>query len=191
MKKTVIILICFSIFSVSTAQGGWEDGDKPPLKERLFFGGSIGLQFGTITFIEVSPLMGVRLTERFSPGVSLLYNYYKTNFIQSYDTHIFGGSVFSRYTLLQNMNKYIPLGINASIIGHAEYEALNLETDRFDALGEHGSQDRFWQHNVYLGGGLGFHAGKNAMFTIFLLWNLNETANSLYSNPVIRVGFVF
>jgi hypothetical protein len=192
-KKSIFIIaiILFFCGSGNVLKAQWDDGEKPPLKERIFFGGNIALQFGTITFIEVSPLAGIRLTPRFSPGISLIYNYYKENMFTTFDTHIFGGSVFSRYTLMQNMNKFIPLGINASIIAHGEYEALNLESRYFDVLGTQGNQDRFWQHNVYVGGGLGFHAGKNSMFTIFILWNLNETENSLYSNPVVRVGFVF
>jgi hypothetical protein len=190
-KKTLVALVATLSLSLMLAQAQWEDGEKPPLKERLFFGGNIALQFGTITYIEVSPLAGIRLTPRFSPGLSVTYNYYNSN-ISNFDTHIYGGSVFTRYTFLRNMNKYIPLGINAAIIGHAEYEVLNLDAEFFDVLGLYSNQDRFWQHNVYVGGGLGFHAGKNSMFTIFLLWNLNENENFLYeSNPVVRIGFVF
>lgn len=193
IKKTFIIIsvILISSHTFHNVYGQWDEGDKPPLKERIFFGGSIALQFGTITFIDVSPLVGIRVTPRFSPGLSLTYNYYRETRFVTFDTHIYGGSVFSRYTLLQNMNKYIPLGINASVIAHGEYEALNLETEYFDVLRSQGDKNRFWQHNVYAGGGLGFHAGKNSMFTIFVLWNLNETENSLYSNPIVRVGFVF
>ena len=38
-----------------------KSGERPPLRQRLFFGGSFGLQFGTVTNIEVAPLAGIWL----------------------------------------------------------------------------------------------------------------------------------
>jgi hypothetical protein len=40
-----------------------------------------------------------------------------------------------------------------------------------------------------VGGGIKQEIGVNSFLTLMLLYNLNETVNSPYSNPVIRVGF--
>jgi len=42
---------------------------------NVFYGGGIGLSFGTIDFIEIAPMIGVQATDEFSTGISLLYRY--------------------------------------------------------------------------------------------------------------------
>ena len=40
------------------------EDDGPSLSDRMFFGGNFGLQFGNPTLIDISPLVGFRMTER-------------------------------------------------------------------------------------------------------------------------------
>ena len=42
---------------------------------RLVVGGGIGLGFGDITSISVSPMVGYRITDNFSAGVGFGYQY--------------------------------------------------------------------------------------------------------------------
>jgi len=42
-----------------------------------------------------------------------------------------------------------------------------------------------------VGGGYRQRLGERSSVTITALWNLNQTANTPYSNPVIRLGFNF
>ncbi len=167
-----------------------KDEGKPPFKERIYFGGNIGLQFGTITLIEAAPLVGYRITPRLSSGVGISYLYYKDKFT-NFDTHIYGGGVFTRYNLVQNLNKIIPLGLNNSVIAHLEYEGLSLESRYFDNLRISQNQQRFITHNVWVGGGLGFPLGERSSFNLFVLWNINENLNSYPDSPVVRMGINF
>ncbi len=86
--------------------------------DRVYTGGGIGLQFGSQTFVNISPLVGYRLTEKLSVGLSATYIYYRyknPNPAFTYSSNIYGGSVFSRYLIFENL------------FAHVEYEVLRLE----------------------------------------------------------------
>ncbi len=57
MKKILSITLLLVIFASAAGQvpETKKPQENPPLKQRLFFGGSFGLQFGTVTNIEVAP----------------------------------------------------------------------------------------------------------------------------------------
>jgi hypothetical protein len=95
--------------------GNHAPADASPLKNRFFFGGSLGLQFGSATYIDVSPLVGYKITPKLHAGVGLTYIYYKVKdsyYNYAYETSIYGGRVFGRYYILDNL------------FGHAEFEIL-------------------------------------------------------------------
>ncbi|KPL12221.1 MAG: hypothetical protein AMS26_18430 [Bacteroides sp. SM23_62] len=184
------------IFTVLVLSGGliqaqWEE--KPPLRDRIFFGGNFGLQFGTVTNIEISPLAGIYLTPRLAMGPGIRYEYYKSNYpgFVPYETHIYGGTVFARYMVIKNMGEAVGLGLNFGLFGHSEYEILSLESRYFEIGAPPDAEGRFNLHSVLLGGGIYQPIGRRAGFLIMILWNLNETASSPYSNPIFRIGFNF
>lgn len=76
--KTQIIFLLLIISSLAAAQNS--NNDDLGLTNRVFFGGNFGLQFGTITNIEVSPLVGYRVTRDFSIGTGITYIYLKQQF---------------------------------------------------------------------------------------------------------------
>ena len=164
------------------------------LKDRLFFGGNFGLQLGTVTNIEVSPIIGYKVTPRFSSGIGIRYEYYKdSRNIPGYipfETNILGGSLFSRYILIQSIEEVIGLGLNASILVQAEYEILSLEKQYFEVPSTL-EDGRFPLQSVLIGGGLYQPVGRRSGLVLMVLWNLNQTASSPYSNPIIRLGFNF
>ncbi len=41
--------------------------ERVPLKDKLVFGGSMGLQFGTFTNINLSPILGYKVTKNWIP----------------------------------------------------------------------------------------------------------------------------
>ena len=147
--------------------------DPSEFWEKVFWGGNLGMQFGTITLVDISPLIGYRLTERIAVGVGATYQYYRYR-DQFYDfaTDVYGGRVLGRYYILEN------------IFAHAEYEVLNLET--FD----NPFHDRINVNSVLVGGGFRQEIGANSSFSILGLWNLNESYYTPYANPIIRAGFM-
>jgi outer membrane protein assembly factor BamA len=146
--------------------------------DRVYTGGGIGLQFGTQTLVNISPMLGYRLTEKFSVGVSGTYLYYRVKYSDpaySYSSNTYGGSVFSRYLILDNL------------FAHVEYELLRLEVR--DAVSRLlGKKDIT---SVLVGGGYRQMIGERSSLNLMLLYNLNETAFSPYQNPIIRLSFGF
>ena len=187
-----ILIVSFLILPV--VQDAYPQREEPPsFKERLFFGGNFGLSFGNTTSIIISPIAGYRVTPRLSTGVGLRYEYFKSNYpgYVPYDTHIFGGSLFSRFMIIKNISETIGLGgINSGIFIQGEYELLSLESQYFD-LANPSPDSRFYLHSILIGGGIYQPIGRRAGFLLTVLWNLNESYNSIYANPIIRIGFNF
>jgi hypothetical protein len=144
-------------------------------RERIFWGGNLGLQFGNLTFIDVSPLVGYRFTDKISAGPGISYMYYRENFrgFAPFSTTIYGGRVFGRYHFRPNM------------FGHAEYEVLNLEYYSIFTNGV----ERANIPSFLVGGGFRQPLGGRLFMNLLALFNLNPHPLSPYSNPVIRMGF--
>jgi hypothetical protein len=194
--KALKYIICLGLLLVLCGQkmAAQEEEEALTVRDKIFFGGNFGLQIGTITNVEVSPIVGYNVTPKFAAGVGLRYEFLKNsskNFgYLPYETNIYGGSVFTRYMLFKNTGEQLNLGIINSIFAHAEYEFLSLERKYFE-YPPSSEEGRFLAHSVLVGGGLFQPMGRRGGFLMMLLWNLNETASSPYSNPIIRIGFVF
>src|SRR5690554_7446721 len=104
--KPLNIFLVFLLFSISThsAFSQNKESNNPysglPFKDRLFFGGDLGLSFGTVTYIRVAPIIGYNISPKFAVGGGPSYQYYKDNRYSGYETSIYGGSVFGRYFVL-------------------------------------------------------------------------------------------
>jgi len=150
--------------------------DSIPFKDRLYFGGNFGMQFGTVTLIDFSPLVGVMITPKFSSGVGITYQYFNDRRYYGGESSSYGGRLFSRYNILPN------------IFLHGEYEAINFDnynirTDNFE---------RIWSNAIFLGGGYFVPFGQRGGANFTFLYNiLHDNLTSPYGEPyVIRVGFV-
>lgn len=77
-------------------------------------GGNVSAQFGNATFIEISPLVGYRITEDLTSGVGFTYQYLSENYnvynFYDYKATVMGARIFSQYDLI------------FGIFAHAEYE---------------------------------------------------------------------
>ena len=189
MRKLALILgILFTVPLLAPAQ----KKEKPPINERIFFGGMFALQIGTYTAIEVSPLVGYRLTPRLSLAAGIKYEYLnnkQTGF--SFSTHIYGFRSFARYHIIPNLAELLGGGINLGLFAQLEYEGLSLERQYFD-YPAYPSDGRFWLSSVLIGGGISVPTGPRGAVNFSILYNLNESANSIYyNNPIIRFGFNF
>jgi hypothetical protein len=147
---------------------------KSSIREKIYFGGSVGLQFGTSTFIAVSPLVGYKINPKFSAGVGLSYQYYHyKDKTYNLETNVYGGRVFGRYMITQNL------------FGYGEYEYLNLEA--FD----------FYPHrrvnvgSLLGGGGYIQQMGPRAAIVAMVLYNFTPSYYTPYQNPIIRIGMNF
>lgn len=154
--------------------------DKPPLKDRMYYGGNFSLQFGSLTYIDVSPLAGVMITDKLSGGLGATYQYLNFRRANS-SSSVYGGRLFGRYNITENF------------FAHSEVESLNTA---YIVPGATAAQDRLtrdWVTGVFVGGGYFTPFGNRGGANITLLYNLTyDNRRSPYNEPyVIRVGFVF
>lgn len=143
---------------------------KKPFMDRVFTGGNLGAQFGQVTFIDVSPLIGYRITDKISAGIGATYQYY--HYQDKYydlETNVYGGRVFGRYLF------------NDYLFAHVEYEYLNLEAFDFQ-------RRRVDVGSLMAGGGYVQHLSDRAAIVAMILYNFTESVYTPYQNPIIRVG---
>jgi hypothetical protein len=172
----LLLSLCILLYPHNVKASRLEE-EKPvkerKFKERIFFGGGLGLQFGTITAINVSPLVGYRITEKLSTGISGTYQYYHNRQFNM-STDIYGGGLFTRYL------------ITRMLFVHAEYEVLSLRSANFLMANESGK--RFVEQNYFAGGGVRLHLGGRTYLNLMLLYNFNENSYVHFQNPMFRFG---
>ena len=145
----------------------------------MYYGGNFSLQFGSVTYIDISPLAGAMITDKLSAGLGATYQY--LNFRRASSSSVYGGRLFGRYNITQNF------------FAHSEVESLNTA---YVVPGATAAQDRLnrdWVTGVFVGGGYFTPFGNRGGANITLLYNLTyDNRRSPYNEPyVIRVGFVF
>lgn len=180
IKKSLILLVLFTISFFNPIKGqeranNLEKSDQKlfdDFKNRIFFGGNVGAQFGNYTFVDFSPLVGYRISDKLSVGVGITYNYLRFRYGKTeYKTDIYGGRVFGRYFVWENL------------FLHGEYEVLNGAWDY--------TNKRFNIENILGGAGYRQMVTDRAAMTLLVLWNFSQNNYSPYSNPIIRGGFTF
>jgi len=99
----IYLLLFFGIQFTSFAQREIDPKAKFTFKDRVYYGGNLGLQLGTVTLIDLSPLAGVMLSPKFSTGLGGTYQYYDDTRFQGAAGSSFGGRAFARYNVLPNI----------------------------------------------------------------------------------------
>jgi hypothetical protein len=141
---------------------------------NVFYGGTIGLGFGDVDYVEIAPLIGRHVNPQFSYGGSVIYRHRSDDrYEKDLSTDDYGASIFGRYRL------------TPALFAQAEYEYLNYEFYNLDL-----SKDRDSSNSVFLGGGVSSPAGRNASVYATALYNVNyDEDESPYDSPwVIRFG---
>jgi hypothetical protein len=175
----LLLLLSVSLFLMSSsyAQEDGLDHKKGGFQwNRIFFSGNLGnFRFGTETSLDISPSVGYRITDKFSAGVGITYQYYN-NRIYHESTNIYGYRAFLSHAIYK------------SVFAYTEFENLSLESKYFDPLNVHQDKDRYWLPSLFIGAGYKMAISEKAFFYMMLLYNLNDSGESYYQNPVIRVG---
>ena len=183
---TLIFLLLFSVNMFVFGQNVRKQ-EKPPINERLFLGGSFGLQFGDITYIDVSPTVGLWVLPRVAIAGGPSYIYYKNKFFNT-ETSIYGGRFYTQFLLVENLNNVLPIGLNTGILLHLEDELLSLESRYWKDINASG---RFIANNILFGGGIRQQMGRRSFLNLTALWTIHDSGYSIHGSPDIRVSFSF
>jgi hypothetical protein len=179
MKKNILILLTYLVFNINyiycqdSAYVKEPFVEKRKLKDNISLGGNIGLSFGDITFINLSPRIGYKVNEKLSSGVGITYQYlndkrYDPDFISS----IYGGSIFSTFTVIEDF------------FLQTELEILNVEKRFSSDL----RANRIFIPVWLVGGGYRVSVGGNSFLMMTLLYDLIQDTNSPYGNNLIIRG---
>jgi len=191
-----IFLLIFTSFSAASGQAVKSDqfpydqkstNDTPPVKDRLFYGGSFGLMFGTITDIQVSPVIGFWVLPRVAVAAGPTYRYYKDQIDR---TALYGGRAYVQFVVIQDLGSLLHVGGHTGIFIHVEDELLSLKTSFWQNPPPYKS-DRFYVNSVLAGAGLSQQIGRRSSLNFMLLWPLNETVYEIYTKPEMRISFIF
>ena len=185
-KLFLIFSLIFLLNQESKAQ------DEDFLKGRIFLSPDFGLLAGTITNIEVSPALGYYLSDRFCIAGGFIYKYYKQSgkYFDNFETNIYGPKAFARYTLIQNLGEILPVQSNVEIIAHVEFESLSLD-ERYFGMNPVTTEGRFWYSTAIIGGGISQQSSERIKVNALILWDVDTSSRSPYSNPVFRFGIQF
>jgi hypothetical protein len=174
MKRTRRLALGFVVFGALIA------ATPPAAADKWWFGGGIGLSFGTVDYVSVEPVIGYRVREDVDVGGRLVYVYRRdTRIDNGFTARDYGASVFARYFFTKR----------AFLQG--EYEYLSYE---FPELGGGTTRDNFGSWLV--GAGYSQPLGRRSSFFALGLYNLSyrEDERSPYGSAVIiraGVGFSF
>lgn len=194
MKKTArlfLLILLMALVSGVQAQyqntsGQKREGDvqKKELKKKKkkkdyfpwFVGGMFGAGFSSYSaYVQLSPLIGYKVTPAFHVGTRLtyIYNSYEVTPSQRDSYNDFGGSLFARYIFFKGL------------FAQAEYEALNYEY--YDQIAQ--DHAREWLSSLFIGAGYFMNMGGRGFASFAILFNVLEDEYSPYTNPIIRIGF--
>ncbi len=177
MKKIALCLFIFSFHSLLFSQNhSFQNQDV----SRWVFGGEFGLGFTSYSAnVTVSPLIGYRITPQWEFGTRLTYNYYSYKDLGvKASTNNFGGGFYTIYD------------IYSGIFAQVENEILSYE-QLFWSSPDQLDSERIIIHSIFIGGGYRQFLSQNAFASITILYNINETIDSPYVNPLFRIGFGF
>jgi hypothetical protein len=181
--KSFRVLVLFFLFTSVTFLNGQSNHSKEELKsmtfgQRLYYGGIVGATFGTVTSIQLMPIVGYRIMPRWSAGVGVTYQYFKDNrYRPAYETNVYGGNVHSRVFIWENL------------FAHTEFEVLNFDVPAFDI-----TSYRLVRKSVpalFVGAGYFLPIGQRSGMSITVLYDLIQDPYSPYpGNYTMRIGFV-
>lgn len=189
-RYLLVILALFLANSYLRAQYDYPDeSTEEQQKERkrnryqeskFFFGGNLGLSFGTYTYIEIAPLAGYKVIPRLWVGLGPKYMYLKQKDV--YETSIYGFKAFTSFTVFQNISETIPVNLG-DVFLYAENETLNFESYLHN--------ERRWVNIMLIGGGMRFPIGYRSGVSILVLWDVTQNPEYNYANPELRIQFHF
>ncbi len=206
-----IVLLHFAIVS-SSLYAQTESATQPVSNpdgfwHRISVGGNIGFQFGSMTGIIIAPEVKLRLVDQLYMGLGFTYeyNHYKNYYIyldtatnqseyRNFDLNIYGGRIFFRYYLSSLFDNFL-----GNIFIHTEYEYLTYTRPyKYDPSGMIidpyyntyiEQKERVEVNSLFIGGGYMQPIAGKAYMDLMILFNLNDSYNSPYANPLFRIGF--
>ncbi|WP_462248070.1 hypothetical protein [Ekhidna sp.] len=169
MKILATILLSVMVLGLSA---------QNKLADRIYFGGGGGINVGSNqTNISLAPQVGYKITDRYSAGVGVIYQYVRIKQPISTTLSNFGWSVFNRFNVTNQFFAY------------TEFERLSFE---FLTSVSPERTDKASFNSLLVGAGYAEQLAGRASFNVMALYNVlydeNENPRPYNSPWVIRAG---
>ena len=181
MKKILgMLLIAMSLMYHSSAQSS--EGGGAFDKSKLFFGGNLGLSFGTYTIVNVSPLVGYHFTPVFAAGAGVNYSYFGySDGYWDYKQSYVGMSVFGRVYPIQQF--FLQVQPEENYMWYSQTATPSNQ-------GQPGLKINQFVPSLLLGGGAAIPTGPNGAITISLMYDVLQNIYSpFYHQAVYGFGY--
>ena len=154
-----------------------EKAPARPMRDRWFFGGGIGASFGTVDYVEVAPLVGMRVVPRLDLGLQPFFRWTSQPGLETSD---YGARLFARVRVV------------SSFFLEADYQYTNYEYP--NSLG---GTTRDANNAFLAGAGYVVPLGRNVGMFFSALYDFSYNSNNSYypyDSPVqfqvgVSVGF--
>lgn len=188
MKRLLLCLVLVTTVQLVHAQ--YYKTDTTSRKKfdasRLIIGGSLGLSFGDFTNVNISPLVGYRISQLFGAGINInaqfgseRFRNYNSVTTQRNQYTIFGGGVWGRVYPLDFLFIHV----------QPEYNVVSLKSTYYDTDPKTTITDRYGVPSLLIGGGYTQPVGGRAAFSIMALYDILQDNRSPYQNGLIlRIG---
>ncbi len=143
---------------------------RDDILKKIAIGGTLGVQIGTYTYIELSPDISYHFNKWVSAGVGGTYIFANNSFYKE-SSHVFGVRAFAEGHLFN----YIGL--------HVAYQALNYDDYRSSPIVK-----RMWSNNLSLGGGYYQRIDRFSVY-LFVLYNISNEEYNIFGNLLFKAGF--
>ncbi len=193
-KILMLLIVCIFFHGYASAQFTTPAEEEVSEKkgfdpQRLFFGGNFALTFGDFTFINVSPVVGYRITEKFSAGtqINFIYQsskiqYYANAYTKSEYAYV-GMGVFGRF----NPVKFLLLNVQPEL----NYVWGNYKEVYPGKYHEYKQEGKFIP-SVLLGAGAVIPTGGRGALIAMIQYDIVQDDLSPYGkNPFFSFGFNF
>jgi len=207
LKSCLITLLLFASILPANSQDSIPQPQRKKSTEsfwrRVNVGGNVGFTFGSVTGIVISPEVSIRAVNYLYTGVGFTYQYFHqkdyfynrmTNDFIDYSSSVIGGRVFARYYLRGLFNNFL-----GNLYPHVEYEYLYYTVPYvYDPAGYildpynnpySPGESAVEINSIFVGAGFSQPIAGRAYLDFLILFNLNDSYLSPYTNPVIRIGF--
>jgi hypothetical protein len=153
--------------------------NQKSFKDKLHFGGSLGLQFGSFTSIYIAPIVFYDVTNQLMVGAGVNYIYQKYDYGNTeYTSSIYGPKLAAIFKPFKQL------------ILSTEYE-YNFYDRNYDYYGN--DTDPYWFSTWYVGLGYGIAMGKGGGVYVSMSYDLlYDPSKSYYSSawrPTIGAYF--
>ena len=188
-SKIIIFLLLFICSQITIVHS--QQRERIPFGQRIVAGGEVSLGVGSMTYIDISPYIGYRITPRLTAAVGPIYIYENYQFY-NYKTSTYGGRIIAYYSIIKDLEEFIGIGLGSLLI-YGENQLLSVEkVERNFPTGMLiFTDERTWIDNLLLGVGISQPIGRRGSINLFVLFDVTENIYSPYENPILRIGFSY